>query len=424
MSRGVRIRLAVFVVLSAVGITYVAATYLGIVDRATGRNIEVTATLPGSGGLFEGSEVTYRGVKIGRVSRMTPTEEGVEVGISLEEDTKLPVDSEVFVHNLSAVGEQYLDFQPASDSAPYAEDGTSFVGTEDSLPVDEGDLLVDIDAFVNSVDHENLRVAVEELGLLFGDTGRDLQALLDNGSEFIAEASEHTDETVALLENGLTVLRTQRDQKENVRAFAHDLAVVTSMLRGSDKDLRKVLKDTPGAAREIRALLEDLEPTLPVLLSDLTGMGQIVSTYLPGVEHLLVLFPTFMAGGPTGSTRDGWGHINVQLDYSVPPCTDGYKPPEQWANPHDVTDNPLYPAKCNSPMPFNPRGSKYAPGLNLDPTASPGRVYSGTYDATTGRVHGMVDANGNPVEVRSPADLSVLGGDAWKWMLVGPVAAP
>lgn len=104
MSRGVRIRLAVFVVLSAIGITYVAATYLGIVDRATGRNIEVTATLPGSGGLFEGSEVTYRGVKIGRVSRMTPTEEGVEVGISLEEDTKLPVDSEIFVHNLSAVG--------------------------------------------------------------------------------------------------------------------------------------------------------------------------------------------------------------------------------------------------------------------------------------------------------------------------------
>jgi phospholipid/cholesterol/gamma-HCH transport system substrate-binding protein len=424
MSRGVRIRLMAFVVLSAVGITYVAATYLGIVDRVTGRNISVTVTLPQSGGLFEGSEVTYRGVKIGRVSTMTPTEEGVELELALEEDTELPTDSRMYVHNLSAVGEQYLDFEPGDQEPPYAEDGAVFHGDADSLPVDEGDLLVDVDRFVNSVDHENLQVAVEELGLLFGDTGRDLQTMLDSGSVFIDEASEHTDETIALLENGLTVLRTQRGQKENIRAFADDLATVTAMLRGSDKDLRKVLRDTPGAAREVQALLEDLEPSLPILLSDLTTTGQIVTSHIAGLEHLLVLFPTFMAGGPTGSTRDGWGHINLQFDYSTPPCTEGYKPQARWASPHDVTDNELYPAKCLSGPPYNMRGSKYAPGLNRGPTASPGRVYSGSYDAMTGRVPGVVDANGNPVEIRAPGDLSVLGGDAWKWMLVGPVATP
>ena len=61
MTRDVRIRLIAFVVLSAIGITYVTATYLGLVDRVTGRDLTVTVTLPGSGGLFEGSEVTYRG---------------------------------------------------------------------------------------------------------------------------------------------------------------------------------------------------------------------------------------------------------------------------------------------------------------------------------------------------------------------------
>ena len=44
-----------------IGITYIGATYLGFVDRITGSGHTVTATLPGSGGLFEGSEVTYRG---------------------------------------------------------------------------------------------------------------------------------------------------------------------------------------------------------------------------------------------------------------------------------------------------------------------------------------------------------------------------
>ena len=33
----------------------------------------------------------------------------------------------------------------------------------------------------------------------------------------------------------------------------------------------------------------------------------------------------------------------------------------------------------------------------------------------------MVDANGNPVRLGDQGNLSVLGDDAWKWLLVGPV---
>ncbi len=79
MTRGIRYRLMAFVVLSAIGITYVTATYLGLVDRVTGRDLNVTVTLPQSGGLFEGSEVTYRGVKIGKISAMATSEDGIEL---------------------------------------------------------------------------------------------------------------------------------------------------------------------------------------------------------------------------------------------------------------------------------------------------------------------------------------------------------
>ena len=34
-----------------------------------------------------------------------------------------------------------------------------------------------------------------------------------------------------------------------------------------------------------------------------------------------------------------------------------------------------------------------------------------------------MDAQGNPVRFLDQGDLSVLGGDSWKWLLVGPVAA-
>lgn len=435
MTRAIRLRLLAFVVLSAVGVVYVAAAYLGLVDRVLGRGYTVHVELPASGGLFEGSEVTYRGTKIGKVSAMSATRDGVDLELSIEDGVELPLDSPMYVHNLSAVGEQYLDFEPPDDRPPYARDGSRMRGSAKALPVDEADLLVELDRFVNSVDQRSLRVLVRELGDMFADTGRPLQQLIDDGGRFIDEAAAHTDETVRLLETARTVLRTQRDNGGNLRSFSRDLADLTDALRRSDGDLRTVLDDTPPAAREVRALVRDLGPTLPVLLSDLVTVNQVVVSHLAGVEQLLVTFPRVIAGGFTGSPPDGFGHVNLQLDYSVPPCTDGYKPSSQWRGGDVLTDAPIYPAECRSGPPYVMRGTPNVPGTPRNPgnnsaaktySSSPtsGGAVSGTYDPSTGLVDGVVDGRGDPVRFGTAGDLSVLGDDSWKWLLVGPVAAP
>ena len=137
MTRAVKTRLIAFLVLSAVGIVYVAGSYLGIVDRILGRGLTVHAILPASGGLFVGSEVTYRGVKVGKVSGMEVIPSGARVDLALHEGTRIPKSSKLFVHNLSAVGEQYLDFEPASEAGPYAADGLL------APQIDDGRLTID-----------------------------------------------------------------------------------------------------------------------------------------------------------------------------------------------------------------------------------------------------------------------------------------
>jgi phospholipid/cholesterol/gamma-HCH transport system substrate-binding protein len=417
---GIRVRLIAFAVLSAVGIVYIAASYLGLVDRALGRGITVQATLPTSGGLFEGSEVTYRGVKIGKVSRMTPTEEGVTLELKLEDETRLPVDSPMYVHNLSAVGEQYLDFEPPDDDGPYAENGTTLKGSLESLPVDEADLLVELDSFVSSVDKENLQTLIAELGAMFKDTGVPIQQLLDGGGQFVDEASAHTEETIRLLETGLTVLRTQRAEGENIRSFSRDLRLLTGSLRRADPDLRSTLQGTPGAAREVQALLEDLEPTLPALLGSAVSVNQVVVSHLAGLEQLLVTFPRTIAGGFTGTDAQGYGHVSLQFD-QTPPCTAGYKPPKDWRLTTDLTDAPIYPAECKSGPPYVMRGPKYVPGARSAAASTP-RAYGGSYDPVSGLLDGAVDREGGSVRYVDPGDLAILGEDSWKWLLMGPVA--
>ncbi|MFC7496215.1 MULTISPECIES: MlaD family protein [unclassified Nocardioides] len=418
---GLRIRIGAFLVLSAVGIVYIAGSYLGLVDRVLGRGLTVHATLPASGGLFEGSEVTYRGVKVGKVAKMDATAEGVTLDLALEDGTKLPKDAPMYVHNLSAVGEQYLDFEPPDDDGPYVEAGETLTGTQESLPVDEGDLLVELDQFVSSVDRDGLETVVRELGAMFDDTGVPLQRLLDSGSEFVRQASDHTDETVRLLDSAERVLDTQQGERENIRSFARDLRALTDSLAAADGDLEKVLDGTPGTARELDGMLQDLAPTLPVLLGSAVSVNQVVVSHLDGLEQLLVTYPRVISSGFTGTPPDGYGHVNMQLDYSQPPCAEGYVPRSEWRGPADLSDGPITPVRCTAGPPFVMRGSDHVPGGKYN--QSPGRLYRSSYDPGSGIVQGAVDRHGRPVRFLDQANLSILGGDAWKWLMVGPVTS-
>src|SRR3546814_6667654 len=151
---------------------------------------------------------------------MKVTKTGLLVDMKLEDGYRIPKDSPVQVHNLSAGGEQYIDFLPEDGDGPYADEGYTFRGTKDSLPVGEDEVLIKLDAFVNSVDKDNLSSFIKELGAMFKDTGRPLQKLIDSGSEFIDVASAHTQETLKRLDTGLKALVTQQGQAETHTAFS------------------------------------------------------------------------------------------------------------------------------------------------------------------------------------------------------------
>jgi phospholipid/cholesterol/gamma-HCH transport system substrate-binding protein len=422
LSRGIRIRLMAFLALSAVGIVYVTASYLGFIDQMMGRNLQIHVTLPRSSGLFTGSEVTDRGVKIGRVSHMHVIPEGVKLDLTLHHGTKLPLGSPVYVHNLSAVGEQYLDFEPTSRQGPYAEPGDTIKGDRSSLPVDEDDLLIQMNQLVDSLDKHDLQTVVKETGLMFHDTGRPLQRMIDSGDTFIRQAQDHQAETISLLDNGLTVLRTQRSEGDNIKSFARDLADVTGAVRASDSDLRTVIDEGGPAAREVQALMKQLQPTLPVMLANLVTVQQVVTVRLDALEQLLVTFPRMIASGFSGTPGDGFGHINMQLGADAPaPCRKGYLPPSKWRQGNDLTDKkPYYAAHCASGPPYNMRGTKYAPQYP-SPNGKGYRV------APYGPHTGTVDASGSGGKQSVTigglgGERTLFGDDSWKWLLVGPVS--
>lgn len=371
MRRGIKIRLVAFVVLSVTSIMYVGANYLGFIDRALGRGYTVHVLLPGSGGLYEGSEASYRGVRIGKVSKLEVEGKGLRVDLALDHDAKVPAGSPVFVHNLSVVGEQYISFEPTTKGGPLLKDGDTVRGTADSLPLGEDVLLQDLDAFVSSINVGELNTVVTELGTMFRDNANPLRSMVDSAQKFIDAAVENEPQTLALLDDAKIVLETQRDNSDNIRSFAKDLADVTDTLAASDKDVRAILDRAAPSADELTALVSTLRKSLPPLLKPLISVSEVLDERLPALEQLLVTFPRLISSGPSaltdGKATDGqkFGRVHLNLNEFMPDaCTDGYLPPGQWRPTSEESFvDPFLGANCASGPPFNMRGGKYAPPL-------------------------------------------------------------
>src|ERR1700754_4321097 len=124
LTRFVRIQLTIFLITSIVGVTAMVFQYMQVPMLLGIGRLTVTLELPDTGGLYRFSNVTYRGVQIGKVTAVGPTAAGAEATLSLKTSPKIPATLHAAVHSVSAVGEQYVDLVPRSEAPPYLHDGS------------------------------------------------------------------------------------------------------------------------------------------------------------------------------------------------------------------------------------------------------------------------------------------------------------
>jgi len=476
--RGVKIQLVAFVVISLVGILYVGLNYVGI--NVTSKPYTVKLMVADTGGIFPNAAVSERGVDVGRVGsmRLTPDHQ-VEVDLHLKNGTKIPANGlKVTIANLSAVGEQYVDLEPATTSGPYLQKGSVIQADAVTVPLDDATMLVDLDKLVNSVDKQHLATVIEELGKGFQDVGPALQALIDNGNKLTQAAIDSLPQQLKLIDDSTKVLDTQRDVAAELKSWAASFASFSDQLRQSDPDLRGIFDNGVAASNELRGLLADNESALPVLLGNLITFNQIQEVRLPYVKAILQLLPPQIAGGFYVTPGDGTAHFGMvnqtvteqsNPQYSTSPCTTGYTTGQpsgmtptrlrgndsksQWGGPANLD------AYCKNDQKNDQRGSRYVWPFTPDKGAAnvtnsdpyPGPVYgkssnptlaeqqrsSGTtlksssnrsaaqpgvislpYDPATGVVTGT---DGKPYQLGYNGPLApIFGSNSWEWLLLAP----
>ncbi|MCK8679652.1 MCE family protein [Streptomyces lichenis] len=402
ITTAIRLKNLAFLVVGVLVLGYLGVRYAGLGHLVGIRDhYTVRVQLASTGGLFTHSNITYRGVSVGRVGPIRLTEDGVEAELRIKDSAPaIPAELEAVVANLSAAGEQYIDLRPTRDGGPYLTDGSVIARADTRLPAPVTTVLGSVTDLAASVDTESLRTVVDELGTALAGRGDDLQVLLDNGDSFVRAADEALPTTTRLIDDAQTVLRTQAEEGEALTDFASGARELAARLKDSDTDLRTLIATAPQAAGQVSGLLRDLDPALGVVLANLLTTSDVAVTRQRGIEELLVKLPALAAAGSTAITPSG-ANLGMSVAFFEPlPCTAGYGS-TRYRNGLDLSDPPALNtrARCTADPStgVNVRGSAQAPGGGpVPPAARPGPAATASTGTAAPRDMGDLLGLGGP----------------------------
>ena len=419
ITRLTKIQLIVFAIVTVLGGAFVGGRYANIDRLFVDRSYPVTADFRDSGGIFAGAEVTYRGIAVGKVGKLQFTDNGVRATLDIENNApKISDDVKALVANKSAVGEQFIDLQPLSNSSPYLHSGSNIPLARTTVPIDTTKILMDASNFVGSIDTESLKTLVNELGFAFAGNGEDLSVIIDTMTSFIQTADDNFEVTRSLIRGSSSVLQTLNDKSGQFASFTHDLALLSDTLVKSDKDIRRLFDEGSSSAKLVKNVVNENRSNLESIFNDLNTTTKSIDEFHKGIEVISILFPYLIHGSFTATSQTEPGNWAGRIGFVLTPV-----PPPSPAHQNQAAEVCL----------FSQGGSNAEAYRAIrDPDELGDIEFNVGTDCKNPNKVGMNPSrvefhkNGGNGDTDHPyhraAAASSSGEDSWKWLLLGPAS--
>lgn len=157
-----------FGVMTAFGVSYIGA--LGIRVGLPSDRTDISMMVADVNGLVVGSKVLLRGAQIGAVSQIESAVGGAVVDFYICDGFHVPVDSDIRLENLSALGETYLSLVPRTQGGPILRNGQRIATESVTAPPSISELATSVVRVLNQLDPGALERIVGEVDTALPDT--------------------------------------------------------------------------------------------------------------------------------------------------------------------------------------------------------------------------------------------------------------
>jgi phospholipid/cholesterol/gamma-HCH transport system substrate-binding protein len=326
MNRRLLPRMIALLLVIVLGVYYIAFDVLRY--RVASQPFVVTVLMPSAGGLYGGANVTYRGVQVGTVTALDLSAGDVAVKMGIYPGERIPDNGPVYVKELSALGEQYLDLQPASGSGSDLHNGTVIPASRVVLPVPIGAALIDLGTLLNSINPTSLQTVESFLTTAFVGTGPGLRSIIVTGQQLFGALVAAQPETVNLVVDGRTNLKTLQATDSDLATFTSGLASLTAQLRNSNSDLQALIDNSVAAEQQLNPFLTDNSADISAAIANLAADAKVSNQFQPEVHAIFELLP-FVSDDLAAVVSGGQVHgvLDINTDETVCPYILGSQMP-------------------------------------------------------------------------------------------------
>lgn len=234
------------------------------------RNYEVTVTFDNSLGMIIGTPVRYRGVPVGRVVRIQPNSNQIEVLVEITQSgLRIPREATIAANQSGFIGETTIDITPEVelDETEQAVSPTSQDCASGSI-ICEGDRL---DGLVGVSYEALLRSAIDLSNTLTDPTlVAGLQTTLENTMAFTEQATVLTEQLSTLTASAQEEIEPLSDSVQqatnNAAAAAEEIQITTaearSLLEANEFNLTNTLDNISRGSNSLVSLVTTLDTEL------------------------------------------------------------------------------------------------------------------------------------------------------------------
>lgn len=303
-------------------IVVMVATTLAILWTDNPRT-HVTAYFERATGVYPGTEVRILGVKVGKVTKVTPQGNVVEVKMAYDAKYKVPAGAQAVIIVPSLVADRYIQFTPVYKGGASLHDNATLSLANTAVPVELDDANQAVNDLTKALGpqganaHGSLSRLLSTSAQTLNGQGADFKQTLQDLSEVSRVLSDNRGNTTQTIQNLAKITQAMAASDRQIRSFSQNLASVSSTLNAEKTELRAAVKSLSVALREVSSFVKDNKAEIA---SNVQGLAQVTGILVKEKAAL----QGFLDKAPVAATnalnvydpQDGSLHARLNLQQS------------------------------------------------------------------------------------------------------------
>ncbi len=249
-------------------------------------------------GVYVGNNVTYLGVPVGKVTKITAQGTTMRVQLKVTDpEIKLPKDAGAQILQSALLTDRHVELGPAYTGGPQLEPGTVIDVKHTRSPMNLNEVTTSIDDLVQALNQtapggSDVGDLVHNAAVAFEGNGAALHKVLASGEDSLHTLNLKAPELLQLTEDLQTLAAALSERDARIRRLSHNMTTASDVFAAQSADLESTLTSLTKLSGSVNDFITNNRKLLRANLAGAATIAETVRKRQASLEETFNTMPT------------------------------------------------------------------------------------------------------------------------------------